>query len=546
MGIAMPETRYSLSPTEVSDLHIMLSMLPFPPMPMRMDLDASSLEGVDASVHDAFVVATATLVRDSACGEGIVNSHSIIAALSLFHKWSARCADSTIDMRAKTAKEGATLDLVGAVLSFTSPSTPKSATAAGVVGCIQDGSFACTEEKASLVFFETSRAWIQSYLPTGVTMTVRAADMSAIPHEHDLHISMSHYCYAQGVMYSSKDSKLACEMHINMLATLRERVKQASEDPDDAAANNKLDRDECRHMGMELAEMYSKYPYGKLMILCAKRLYNDALYGYKNVDPANVHNNAKALLEGARKYYNATLAGTLTGAVTPNGCKTLSPVDEASDETELSPTTASELELSPITPNTVEPEPVTIHTHIHESPYVARPAGIEPAICDTLAHPFDFFPVASIAILPHVDETVHSNESTEMPIQSVVVSESETFGKTQIASYRSALGILVSELYAVSAEPIVPQQDFITLWRSVCLSLEVCVVCVVLYCLVLFDIKPICNDAYTHTHTAFSRARGKGAGQSNNAACHACHQLGTHEGARTGTDAAHSERVCRL
>ena len=54
----------------------------------------------------------------------------------------------------------------------------------------------------------------------------------------------------------------------------------------------------------------------------------------------------------------------------------------------------------------------------------------------------------------------------------------------QTASYRSALGILVSELCAVSAEPAIPQQDYNALWRSVCLSLEVCLI---LHC-VSFDL----------------------------------------------------------
>jgi len=319
--------RYSLSPKEVSSIHIMLGALPFPPLPVLLEMDSSALRRCAARAEelDAFVVATSSLAADSARGDGTVNTHSIIAALGLYHKWSGRCADKRIDTRAKMAKEGSTLDLVEAVLSCCSGSGA--------------GLFACSDARAAEMFLATSRAWIASYLPPELTVAIRLPAPLGVLREGPLHISMAHYCHAQGVLYSSKGSLLVCEFHEQLQAELAATAARAASDPDDADAQHALDPAECRHAGMELAALYSQHPYEKLLVLCAQRLQRDALFGYKDVDKERVQENARALLETARRNYEdvlARVAGTPLASIGEAGaedaaCASRAPAAAAAD-----------------------------------------------------------------------------------------------------------------------------------------------------------------------------------------------------------------------
>ena len=527
--------RFSLSQREVSDTHIMLSTLPFPPLPVHMTLDASGLENED--VRNAFVVATSALVLDGTRGDGTVNSHSIIAALSLFHKWSARCRDAQIDALAKSDKEGATLDLVGAVLHFNSTSTNSAKT-----------DFVCSEAQAMLVFFETTRAWVQSYLPHEVKLTLRTTDATTLPHEHDLHISMAHYCHAQGVLYSSKGSLLVCDMHETMLAELKDRVQKAKDDPDDDSATNKLDNEECRHMGMELAELYSKYPFGKLLILCAKRLHKDALYGYKEVDMENVYENAKALLDSARSNYERTVAArvcegnetthalcvvaedaaetildptvqpVLEPASKPEVASVVVPVEETGvipvEETGVIPMKASvvvPVEASVVVPveaSVVVPVavPVEVKEQVQKPVMPAVKEPVEEAVMPPVKEPVEE------AVMPPVKEPVDESIK-ELLTEEVIMDSGDEIKKVPggeigvepgsqqthdnkfpvAASYRSALGVFLTELVAVSPLSQQTSDDKTMLWRGVCVSLEVCVYAgMCLWCVsVLGDILPL-------------------------------------------------------
>ena len=137
--------RFSLRPKEVSDIHIMLGALPFPPLLVILKMDTTALRACAsrAGELDAFLVATSSLAVDSAHGDGTVNMQSIIAAMGLYHKWSGRCADKKIDTHAKMAKEGGTLDLVEAVLAL---------------GCGPESTqFECSDARAAEIFL-ASRA----------------------------------------------------------------------------------------------------------------------------------------------------------------------------------------------------------------------------------------------------------------------------------------------------------------------------------------------------------------------------------------------------
>jgi len=107
--------------------------------------------------------------------------------------------DRKIDTRAKMAKEGSTLDLVQTVLALGSGP--------------QSTQLVCTDARAAEIFLATSRAWIASYLPPEVTVTLSLPEPRNVLRDSALHISMTHYYHAQGVLYSRKGSLLVCEFH---------------------------------------------------------------------------------------------------------------------------------------------------------------------------------------------------------------------------------------------------------------------------------------------------------------------------------------------
>lgn len=397
--------RYSLSPKEVSDLHIMLSALPFPPIAVHIDFGENI--GKSAKYRDAFEVATSALMEDSRKGDKTVNSHSVIAAMSLFHKWSGRFQDPKIDACVKLAKEGATLELVGAIL-----------------GCKDaEGAFACADADAIQIFFETSQKWIASYVPADTILTVRLpAQQAPAKREDPIHISMAHYCYAQGVLYSSKGSILKCELHVKMEQDIQDRIAILEADPDDPTAANTMDNASCRQLGMEMAEQYSKHPYEKLALLCAKRLYKDALYGYKDVDTENVHANALGLLESARENYIKVVAAV--GAHAEMSSISEGAADDAEDQ----------------------------------------------AACLTVQEGCDHIEldIVSPSAPPEEMET-----TLEVALSSLDIG-SETVAKTALpVSYRSTLGLWVAEISFIFTEYKTPQPADMGRWRGLCVSLEV-------------------------------------------------------------------------
>jgi len=188
------------------NIHIMLGALPFLPLPVVLEMDHSAMR---AEELEAFVVLTLVFANDSARGNRTVNSNSLFAVLGLFHKWSGRCADNPTNTRAKMAKKDYTLELVDAALSCRCGP-----------GCAQ---FVGTDARAAEMFLATTRAWIAWYLPGGVTVAVRLPAQLGVLREGPLHVSMAHYCHAQGVFYSSKGSLLVCAFHQQLQADTNTR-----------------------------------------------------------------------------------------------------------------------------------------------------------------------------------------------------------------------------------------------------------------------------------------------------------------------------------
>jgi hypothetical protein len=147
-------------------------------------------------------------------------------------------------------------------------------------------------------------------LPDTITIAIKAAPKNkTIGYEHDMHIAMAHYCYAQGVLYNSKDSRLMCTVHDGLYNTYLQMVKLAAEDvePDDSGKPE----DNSEHI--EIAKMYSQFPYHKMLLLCYDRLLRDCLYGHTLDVPGNdVEQNARDLLKVSYENYKSIVNKSVT------------------------------------------------------------------------------------------------------------------------------------------------------------------------------------------------------------------------------------------
>jgi len=279
--------RLSLSKKEVAEIHLMLTTLPIPPIPVVLTMVYEHLE--DSEVKAAFEMATSTLVKDSQTDDGIVNSHSIFAALSFFAKWSASTGADPLkkqeDMQHK--KDASLLRIISSVLDYNEKAT---------TGLDVDAK----DDAILQLFITASQEWINTYLPDNISVTIRPApNNKTIGFEHDLHIAMAHYCYSQGVLYNSKNSALMCKVHDGLYHDFLEKQKNATEDDAaDQIVSGESGTATCTLEHMEIAAMYSQFPYHKMMLLCFERLLQDCLYGHTTpADDGSVQQNARDLLK---------------------------------------------------------------------------------------------------------------------------------------------------------------------------------------------------------------------------------------------------------
>jgi len=303
--------RLSLSQKEVAEIHLMLTTLPIPPMPVGLTMQYGLLE--DTEEKAAFEMATSTLVKDSLADDGIVNSHSIFAALSFFAKWSASTGTDPLqkhtDMQLK--KDASLLRFIKSVLDYNETAASCASTDAKDAAILQ-------------LFITASQEWINTYLPQHIRITIHPAPKNKdIGFEHDLHIAMAHYCYSQGVLYNSKDSVLMCKVHDGLYSDFLEQQKKTAEDS--AAGEDVLEK---THEHMEIAAMYSQFPYHKMMQLCFDRLLQDCLYGHKNPNAdCDVQQNARDLLKMSFANYKAMTNKSV--CVEPQHSTTCTPASSA-------------------------------------------------------------------------------------------------------------------------------------------------------------------------------------------------------------------------
>lgn len=267
---------------KLTKIQVMLSLLPIPPIPIRFCLDMSGLQNADAK--QALGIAMSALEGEAKNINIVQNSHSIIAALYLFSEWSE--LGKNYMKTSKLKKDGLVLELMGKTLS------------------VGDDSDNChvEEDTAYDLFFDITKNWISSYIPedANISMTMEKADLKAIEPETKIHMAISHYSYAQGVVYSSKTSLLRCNVHEQLCQTYRDMCEVAKQTPDSIEARE-LDNDEVRKASQEISELYSKHVYGKLLTLAFTRIHRDSRNGHlQDPNQENVKGTAEKLIQDAQ------------------------------------------------------------------------------------------------------------------------------------------------------------------------------------------------------------------------------------------------------
>ena len=274
---------------KISKLYMMLSVLPLPPIPVKLRVDP--LKITNPETKQALVVALNSLEGRAADPETVHNSHSVIAALTLFADWCDFGKENA--ERIRVTKDGLVLNMMKQSLNLGN----------GKSDC------SVSEQAAYDMFFDITRNWIACCVPEEAQCTLEKVDPGVPGHESALHVSMSHYCYSQGVLYSAKGGQLTCSTHDFVTKSFQEKVAAAREDSS-SIEKREIDDESIRMEQQEMAEMYSKYCYSKLLSLCFTRIHRDSLLGHL-VDADDTNNNvlqtAKTLLDDAIETHRKVL-----------------------------------------------------------------------------------------------------------------------------------------------------------------------------------------------------------------------------------------------
>jgi len=130
----------SLSKKDVAQLHIMLSTLPIPPLPVSLILDTSRMQ--EGDIKTSFNMATVQIAKDAITGDKIVNTHSIVASMSFFAMWNVEKNTDESRRSIMHAKEAVVLSLIKRIICYSEK--------------CRDEKVACTDEGVSKIFFDTS------------------------------------------------------------------------------------------------------------------------------------------------------------------------------------------------------------------------------------------------------------------------------------------------------------------------------------------------------------------------------------------------------
>lgn len=270
-----------ISSGKVSKLFMMLSCLPLPPLPVKFTIRVEEVQ--DANTRQALSVAMNSLEGHGRDDTKVHSSHAILAALTMFADWCEFGKQNA--QPSKIVKDGLVLKLMKACLE------------AG------NGEESCSvsEEKAYDIFFDITRDWILCCIPADAKCKIEPESPQQPGHESVLHVAMSHYCYSQGVLYSAKGGRLCCPTHSFVQQTYESKLSAVADDPN-AVEAKEIDDASIRMQQQEMAEIYSKYSYAKLLALCFCRIHRDSLLGHMapgETTSGDVLQTAKTLLEEA-------------------------------------------------------------------------------------------------------------------------------------------------------------------------------------------------------------------------------------------------------
>jgi hypothetical protein len=435
----------TLSKKDVAQLHVMLSTLPIPPIPVSIMLDLSGMEVGD--VRTSFEMATVQIQKDAKCDDQVINTHSIIAALSFFTLWNAEKNTDEHRKKIMHAKEAVVLKLIRTIIDYSEKCTASKTS--------------YNDKDIAEIFFNTSVEWIACNMPENADLKmVNLPDFDKITYEHPLHVAMAHYCYSQGVLYSNKTSKVNCQTHLDFESEYQDKKKECTV---------------TREEHLEIAEMYSGFSYSKLLVLCYNRLLKDSLYGHNYNENEDIYENAKQLLDLSVTNYNKVINGQITeeeevvgGKVLP--ASGLSSIPDESDTTDRdfgasvevsSPVLTAEsadTEINVVIPATILPEESTVLEVVECEPLDTKSEAELPVNPPRLSITIPVSQAECLCVeenksTPTIDIIIEDTKSPEiLDTMDTLVEKndpgtvSENINIMQMLSYKSAAGIFVMEI----------------------------------------------------------------------------------------------------
>jgi len=306
-------------------------------------------------VRTSFEMATVQIQKDAKSDDQIINTHSIVAALSFFTLWNAEKNTDEHRKKIMHAKEAVVLKLIKTIIHYSETCTANKST--------------YSDKDIAEIFFGVSVEWIACNMPVNAALNmVNMPDFDKITYEHPLHIAMAHYCYSQGVLSSNKTSKVNCQTHLDFEKQYQDKKKQCE-----------VTREEY----LEISEMYSEFSYSKLLVLCYSRLLKDSLYGHNYNENEDIYENAKQLLDLSVTNYNKVINGQITqedGVVESKSAPAPVLLDTDGDSNPVVTAEGGDIDADVTIPATVSPEKDTIHVVL---PEVAKCEAVE-AIHDVL------------------------------------------------------------------------------------------------------------------------------------------------------------------
>ena len=235
----------------------------------------------------------------------IINSQNVIIALLMRLRFTKMEKKDELLKCIDTEKHGVVLDLIGNFLDLKKNPPFK------------------YRDRVLEIFQEAARAWILVHTPKNIELDLTFADTSSstVPFEHPLHVCMSYYCNSQGILYAKKGDMIRCDVHERHRVRVQEMEKtEADTDP----------------IEMRMAKVYAESEYDALLILCANRVFKDALFGNTRGESEKLSSaedrqrHAEDLLVVARQNHQMLLTAKKPADSKPNPAVE----DAASAETE--------------------------------------------------------------------------------------------------------------------------------------------------------------------------------------------------------------------